>query len=189
MKQFLFFLFTLLALSAKTRAQTDPNNVPKPPIAELKKFNPFLGMYNVTSDYAGLKFKSTLEWKPAIKNWYLQSTIQLQDESKRIDRELRIMMTWDAELKKFRLWRFQTTPHAPPDQLEGEAKFLNDELVQEWKFKDDNDSVFTFRNRLRMISPNKLLIISEEEEGEPKKIKQVGVTTCTRVGSNDKYKL
>jgi len=189
MKQFLFFLFILLALSSNINAQTDTNNVPKPPIAELKKFNPYLGMYNVISDYAGLKFKGTLEWKPEIKNWYLQSTIQLQDESKKIDRELRIMMTWDAQLQKYRLWRFQTTPHAPPDELEGEAKFVNDELVQEWKFKDDNDSVILFRNRLKMTSPNEMQIISEVETGEPKKVEQVGVTICTRVGTQANYTL
>jgi hypothetical protein len=189
MKQLLFFLFLLLTLGSKTWAQTDRNNFPKPPIAELKKFNPYHGMYSVTSDYAGRKFKGTLEWKPAIKNWYLQSTIQLQDESKKIDRELRIMMTWDARLQKYRLWRFQTTPHAPPDQLEGEAKFVGDELVQEWKFKDEKGA-FTFRNRLKMISPNKLQIISEEEEeGEPKKVTQVGVTTCTRIVTKNKYTL
>ncbi len=188
MKQLLFFLIMLLAFSANTKAQTDPNNVPKPPLTELKKFNPYLGMYNVISEYAGLKFKGTLEWKPAIKNWYLQWTIQLQDESKKIDRELRIMMTWDANLQKYRLWRFQTSPHAPPDQLEGEAKFINDELVMIWIFKDEKGEL-TFRNRLKMTSPNKLLIISEEEEVEPKKVKQVGVTTCTRVGTKNAYTL
>ncbi len=188
MKQILFFLFISLTLISKAWAQTDPNNVPKPPLAELKKFNSYLGKYNVTSDFAGLKFKGTFEWKPVIKNWYLQSTIQVQDESKKIDRELRIMMTWDARLQKYRLWRFQTTPHAPPDQLEGEAKFVNDELVQEWKFKNEKGE-FTFRNRLKMISPNKLLIISENEEGEHKKITQIGVTTCNRIVTKNKYTL
>lgn len=188
MKQLLFLLFTLLTLSSKTAAQTDPNNVPKPPIAELKKFNPFLGMYNVTSDFAGLKWKGTLEWKPAIKNWYLQSTILLQDEAKKIDRELRIMMTWDAQLQKYRLWRFQTSPHAPPDQLEGEAKFVADELVQEWKFTNEKGEL-TFRNRIKMTSPNRMEIISENEQGEPKKVTQIGVTICTRIVTKNKYTL
>lgn len=142
MKQLFSIALLLLAFNFKTGAQTDPNNVPKPPIAELKKFNPYLGSYTVTSDFAGQKWAGTLEWKPAIKNWYLQSTILLKDATKKIDRELRIMMTWDERLRKYRLWRFQTTPHAPPDQLEGEAKFMADELVQEWKFTDEKANSF-----------------------------------------------
>ena len=188
MKQFIIFLFTVITLSSKTLAQTDRNNLPRQSLAELKKFNPYLGKYTVTCDWLGAKSTGTFEWKPAIKNWYLESTIQLQDAEKKMDRELRIMMTWDDELQKYRLWRFQTSPHAPADQLEGEAKFVNDELVQEWKLKDEKGN-FIFRNRLKMITPNKLLIISEEEEGEPKKVKQVGVTTCTRVATKEKYTL
>lgn len=188
MKQFIIFLLTLMTLGSKTFAQIDRNNFPRQSLAELKKFNPYLGKYTVTCDWMGAKSTGTFEWKPAIKNWYLESTIQLQDEEKKMDRELRIMTTWDAELQKYRLWRFQTTPHSPPDQLEGEARFVNDELVQEWKFKDEKGE-FIFRNRLKMTSPDKLLIISEEEEGEPKKIKQIGVTIGTRIATKNKYTL
>ena len=182
MKKLLFFWFLPLALISQTRAQTDTNNIPKPPLTELKKFNPYLGMYNVTSEFMGRKFQGTLEWKPAIKNWYLQSTIQLQDESKKIDRELRIMMTWDSELQKYRLWRFQTTPHPSPEESEGETKFINDELLQEWKYKDEKGD-YIFRNRLKMSSSDKMLIISEEEIES--KITQIGVTTCTRIAAKN----
>ena len=128
MKKLLFLWFLSLALITQTWAQTDPNNIPKAPLTELKKFDPYLGMYNVTSNFLGRKFQGTLEWKPAIKNWYMQWTMLLQDESKSIDRELRIMMTWDSELQKYRLWRFETTPPASREESEGESKFINDEL-------------------------------------------------------------
>jgi hypothetical protein len=188
MKQFSLFLIIILTLSIKSGAQTEVVNVPRQSLAELKKFNPYLGMYNVNGEWQGSKFTGTFEWKPAIKNWYLESTIQVQDESKKMDRELRIMMTWDAKLQKYRLWRFQTSPHSPPDQLEGEAKFINDELVQEWKFKDETGE-YTFRNRLKMTSPDQLLIISEEEEGVSKKVTQLGTTSCTRIATKNKYTL
>lgn len=182
MNRLLLFCFVPSAVCFTAFAQTDTNKVSKPPLAELQKFNSYLGTYNVTCDWSGTKWKGAFEWKPAIKNWYLQSTMILQQETKKIDRELRIMMTWDERLQKYRLWRFQTTPHAPPDQLEGEAKFVAGELWQEWKFTDEKGA-FTFRNRLKMTGPDTLQIISEEEEGEPKKMKQVGITTCTRVGT------
>lgn len=182
MKKLLFFLLISLTVISKTRAQTDPNDIPKPPLTELKKFNPYLGMYNVTSEFLGRKYQGTFEWKPAVKNWYMQSTIQLQDKAKTFDRELIIMMTWDTALQKYRLWRFETTPPLSPEVSEGETKFVNDELLQEWKFKDEKGN-YTFRNRLKMSSPDKLLIVSEEERDS--KITQIGVTTCTRIASKN----
>lgn len=161
MKRSIIFWLFLSTAAFTASAQTDSSKISQPPLAELQKFSPYLGTYNVTCDWSGTKWKGSFEWKPAIKNWYLQSTMTLQEETKKTDRELRVMMTWDDQLQKYRLWRFQTTPHAPPNQLEGEAKFVGDELVQEWKFKDEKGD-FTFRNRLRMTDPNTLRIISEE---------------------------
>jgi len=186
MKKLLLLLLISFTVISQTRAQTDPNNIPKPPITELKNFNPYMGTYQVTSDFLGRKFQGSLEWKPAIKNWFLQWTMLLQDESKKIDRELRIMMTWDAGLQKYRLWRFETTPPASPEESEGETKFVNNELLQEWKFKDEKGN-YIFRNRMKMTSPDKLLIISEEERES--KITQIGITTCTRTVTKNKYTL
>src|SRR5216683_6884643 len=73
-------------------AQTDPNNVPQPPTAQLRKFDPFLGKYQVSGDFANLPWSGTLEFKPAIKGWYIEQVILVKTEG--IDREFRILATW-----------------------------------------------------------------------------------------------
>ena len=52
--QIALVLNTLVALCAVSLGQTNPQNVPKPPNAELQKFEPFLGTYEVSGDFANL---------------------------------------------------------------------------------------------------------------------------------------
>ncbi len=44
----LLVLNTLLALCIVSFGQTNPQNVPRPPKAELQEFEPFLGIYQVS---------------------------------------------------------------------------------------------------------------------------------------------
>src|SRR6266581_3220189 len=93
-------------------AQTDPKNVPQPPpTAELKKFDPFLGKYQVSGEFANLPWAGTLELKKAIKGWYIEQVILVKTEG--IDREFRIFTTGDKNVHKYRLWGFQTLPIMP----------------------------------------------------------------------------
>ena len=39
------------------------------PTDELKKFDPFLGKYNVSGDFANLQWAGTLELKRVVKGW------------------------------------------------------------------------------------------------------------------------
>jgi hypothetical protein len=78
-------------------SQTNPANVPKPPTAELAKFKPFLGKYDVSGDFAKLPWSGTLELSPAIKGWFVEQTILVKSEG--IDREFRMLVTWDATQK------------------------------------------------------------------------------------------
>jgi hypothetical protein len=60
-------LSAMLPLAAICSPQTDPKNVPQPPTTELKKFDPFLGKYQVSGDFANLPWTGTLELKKVIK--------------------------------------------------------------------------------------------------------------------------
>jgi len=62
-------LMVMLVLPTLCFSQTNPKNVPQPPTDELKKFDPFLGKYNVTGDFANLQWAGTLELKRVVKGW------------------------------------------------------------------------------------------------------------------------
>lgn len=104
-------LSAMLVLGAICSPQTDPKNVPQPPTTELKKFDPFVGKYQVSGDFANLPWTGTLELKKVIKGWYIEQTILVKTEG--IDREFRILATWDKNVQKYRLWGFQTLPIMP----------------------------------------------------------------------------
>src|SRR5271165_4836524 len=87
-------------------AQTDPQNVPQPPPAELKKFDPFLGKYQVSGDFANLPWTGTIELKKAIKGWYIEKIILVKTEG--IDRELHICHLGQERSNDRRCGLFQT---------------------------------------------------------------------------------
>jgi len=166
----------LVTLPAFCFAQTDPKNVPRPPTVELKGFDPFLGKYTVTSEYAGLKFGGTIEIKTAVKGWYIEWTNLVKTEG--IDRELRMLMTWDKNAKKYRIWRFETVD--PATQNEGEVRFEGDELIMEWKRTRPDGSPAIFRNRCTMKGKDELQMITERQVGSANAMR-IGVTTGKRI--------
>src|ERR1051326_930930 len=133
-------LCPLFVLVAPLFSQTDQNNVPQPPTAELRKFDPFLGKYSVSGDFANLAWTGTLEWKKAIKGWYVQQIILIK--SGPIGREFWILATWDANKKQYPLWGFQTLPH----QIEGEVRFEADQLITEWSSTRPDGTKITSTN-------------------------------------------
>jgi hypothetical protein len=161
----------IAAFTAVCPAQIDPNNVPKPPTAELKKFEPFLGKYNQTMDYAARKWSGTLEIKPAIKGWYVERIILTKTEG--IDREFHSMFTYDTTLKRYRIWRFETLP---PEKNEGVVRFEGDELIEEYEFAPGG----IFRNRTTMVNSGELRIISELQDASGR-VRRIGVTTAKRM--------
>ena len=168
----------LVTLPAFCFAQTDPKNVPQPPTVELKKFDLFLGKYTVTSEYAGLKFSGTIEIKTAVKGWYVEWTNLVKSEG--IDRELRMLMTWDKNAKKYRIWRFETL--TPETQNEGEVRFEGDELIMEWKGTKPDGSPAIFRNRCAMKSKDELQMITESNRRPGNaNVVRIGVTTGKRI--------
>lgn len=159
-------------------AQTDPANVPRPPTAELVKLKPFLGLYEQTMQFAGLAFSGTLEVRPAVKGWYIEWVIDTHHEHK-IDRQLRMLMTWDRKLGKYRIWRFATVD--PEVGLEGEVRFQGKELLMEWRTVDPRTPdrlPALYRNRIRMDSPDEMVIVTEGERDG--KVEQIGITNARR---------
>lgn len=149
-----------LVLCAECFAQTDPKNLPQPPTAELRKFDPFLGKYEVSGDFANLRWKGTLELKRVIKGWYIQQTILIKSEG--IDREFWVLATWDNKAQKYRLWGFQTLPNA----LEGDIRFDADEMITEWPGVAPDGSKTLSRNTYRFISTDQLEITSYRQVGD-----------------------
>ncbi len=148
--------------AAEARAQTDPENLPEPPVEQLAKLQPFVGLYAHTDQYwEGVgPWTGTLEVGPAVKGWYVEFVINTHYET--IDRQLRMIMTWDEGLQRYRVWRFSTVPQQPPGAVEGEARFVADTLVMQWeRMRSPQGVPGTFRNRVFMDGPDKLVIISD----------------------------
>lgn len=160
---------------AEMHAQMDPENVPEPPVERLAKLQPFVGLYAHTGQfYGGVgPFNGTLEVGPAVKGWYVEFVINTHHRA--IDRQLRMIMTWDDELQHYRVWRFSTLPQQPPGTVEGKARFVGDTLVMEWEnMRSPQGREATFRNRVFMDGPDELVILSDAKpEGAARPI-QIG---------------
>ena len=157
--------------------QTDTRNVPKPPTAELEKFRPYFGLYEHTGDFAGLEWNGTLEIIPAVKGWYVEWVINTH-HAQAIDRQLRMFITWDRTLEKYRIWRFETLNPQPPEAAEGEARFDGDQLVMEWHWKDRDGEPGIYRNRVSINGPE--LVIVTEFERASGRIQELGVLRARR---------
>jgi hypothetical protein len=170
-------ILAALLLPAIGSAQTDPDNVPQPPSTELARLSPFLGSYSVTSEYVDQEWFGSLDLRPAVKGWYVEWEINVH--SGPIDRQLRMMITWDRDAEAYRIWRFETLPAAPAERFEGTGRFEGDEFVMEWNEPTPWGEPGLFRNRLVLDDPDTLLIISE---GQPEggEVVTVGVTTARR---------
>ncbi len=170
-------LFAALMAATIAHAQTEPDDYPKPPTAELMRLAPFLGSYSVTADYLGQEWLGTLDIRPAVKGWYVEWEINVQSDT--IDRQLRMLITWSRESDEYRVWRFETLPPGPSDRIEGVGRFEGDDFVMEWNAPTPWGEPGLFRNRLQLTGSDTLTIVSE---GEPlgKDVIRIGVTTARR---------
>jgi uncharacterized protein DUF4440 len=141
--------------------QTDPKNFPQPPTAELRRFDPFLGKFSLSGEFANLPWTGTLELKKVIKGWYIEQIILVKTEG--IDREFRILATWDKKVQKYRLWGFQTLPIMPDNG--GEIRFEGDEMITEWPSVKPDGNQVTSSNCYRFVSKDELEIVSYRQIG------------------------
>jgi hypothetical protein len=167
-------LMVVLVLPTLCFSQTNPKNVPQPPTDELKKFDPFLGKYNVSGDFANSQWAGTLELKRVIKGWYIQQIILVKTEG--IDREFWLLATWDKSTQKYRLWGFQTLPFT----LEGDIRFEGGEMITEWVSVRPDGTKVSDSNRYRLTSNGQLEIASYRQAGnEP--LTKIGFLTGERM--------
>jgi hypothetical protein len=168
-----------IALPALAQAQMDPGNIPQPPSAELMRLQHFLGTYSVTGTYGGQVWAGSLDVRPAVKGWYVEFEINVH--SGPVDRQLRMMITWDRETERYRIWRFETTPPEPRDRAEGTGRFEGSEFVMEWNLPAPDGEPGTFRNRVQMEGTDTLVIVSEGARASaPGDVVRIGVTTAQR---------
>lgn len=167
----------VIAFAQGTQAQTDPSNIPQPPTDALVRFQPFLGTYTVTGNFAGQEWAGTLDVRPAVKGWYVEWEFNVH--SGPIDRQLRLLMTWDAGAEQYRIWRFETLPPLPSGTAEGTGWFKGDEFVMEWAMPAPDGEAGTIRNRVQMEAADTLVIVTEGERASGD-IQRIGVTTARR---------
>ena len=166
----------LLITASASSAQIDPNNVPKPPTAALSKFDPFLGRYEVSGDFAKLPWAGTLEWTKVINGWYAEQIIRIK--SGPINREFWILTTWDNSAHKYRAWGFQTLPDRLPDNAE--VRFEGNELITQWSGPRPDGSVSAVSNVYRVNPNGELDIWSYRQIGNGPK-EQIGFLKGRRI--------
>lgn len=160
----------LLLAAAPSAAQIDTTALPRPPVERLADLGRFFGSYAHEGNFwmGEGPFRGTLDVGPAVKGWYVEWVINTHHGP--IDRQLRMLTTWDERLGRYRIWRFETLPQSAPGTVEAEGRFEGGEFVMEWKeSRGPQGQRGTFRNRIRMVGPDELVIVSEvtPESGEP----------------------
>lgn len=174
------FLITLAVCAHVCFAQDSSKNAGgfSPP-PELKRFGPFLGSYNATVDWPSrnLKWEGSLELVYAVKGWYIESN--LIKETAGPHRHWRMMIAWDTNEKKYRVWRFETS--TPRPALEGVIRFEGDnEWYAEWQnFPQPGGKRVTYFSRFRLKNKEELDIITETLDADGKR-ERLGVVTCKR---------
>lgn len=180
MKYLLGLLLLFCFTASESFGQTDAKNIPKPPTARLKIYDPFFGKYNMASDYGGLKFNGTIEVKPVIKGWYVEQTILVKSQGNKIDREFRMMVTYDTIQQKYRVWRFETLP---PALGETTLRTEGNDIILEMQVPPikESEPPEIFYNRYSMVSKDRMKIVSEVHSLDGKVIERIGVSDATRI--------
>jgi hypothetical protein len=168
-------IFTLASLISS--GQTDTSNIPKPPTEKLKVLEPYFGNYALTGNYGNLKWSGTMEVKPIIKGWYVEWIILVKSEANKIDREFHMMITWDDQINKYRVWWFQTTPQFP----ELDLKIEGSDIIVEAKYKTPDGETRINYNRYSMPNKDQIKTVTEIHSVDGKKIKDIGVSFANRI--------
>jgi hypothetical protein len=125
-------------------------------------------------NYAGIKWTGTMEIKPIIKGWYVDWTILTKSEDNKIDREYHMLVTFDTAMNKYRIWRFETLP---PYNGEISLSTEGTDIIIE----DEQNGQPIFYNRYSKPTSDQIKITSEIHSKEGKVLKQIGVTTATKI--------
>ena len=161
-------------------AKRDSNTRATPPTDALAPFEPFIGLYEFAGEWEGAPYRGTLEVKPAVKGWYVEWVINVhsvRESDPPIDRQLRMLTSWDRFAEQYRIWRFET--NNPVLMGGGKARFDGDAFIMEWRTPGPDGERGTFRNRVFLKSPDEIVIVSEGER-DSGEVEQIGVGTGKR---------
>ena len=162
----------LAVLVTPASAQIDTTNIPAPPLAQLARLEQFHGSYEHAGQFfAGIgPFAGTLLVRPVINGWYVEWVIETHHGP--IDRELRLLTTWDERMKTYRTWRFESLPQSPRGTVEGRGWFEGSEFVVEWSDAEGPEGQHgSFRDRFRLDGPNELVIVTDVQPDGGKPIR------------------
>lgn len=139
------------------------------PVERLARFRPYVGLYqHADQTWIGEgamrgPWRGTLEVGPAVKGWFVEWTINTV--SGPLDRQLRMLMTWNEAAGEYQVWRFETLPGSAGAM--GRVRFAGDSLIMEWADSPFPDGTTgTFRNTAWMDGPDTLVIRSEAVGGD-----------------------
>jgi len=158
--QVLFLLFSILMLPLTLSAQqdsTDPRRVK--PVEQLERLKPFLGKFSLTMQQSNRTLTGTIIAEPVVKGWYIERVITSKIEDGSIDSEIRSLITWDATLGKYRIWRF--VPLTPQAKHDGVGWFEGNTFIEEYEFEPSKGFSNFLRNRITMITDNEMKIVNE----------------------------
>ncbi len=174
------FLFMLAVCAHLCFAQDSSKNADgfSPP-PELKRFEPFLGRYSTALDWpsGNFKWEGSFELAYAIKGWYIESNLIKESAGHHL--HWRLLIAWDTNEKKYRVWRFETATPLPA--LEGIIRFESDnEWYAEWQnFLLPGGKRVTYFSRFRLKSKDELEIESQALDAAGRRI-HLGVLTYKR---------
>lgn len=178
MKKYIILLGVSWFITQLSFGQTDPNNLPRPPIEKLKIFEPYFGNFKHSMNYAGMDWAGTMEIKPIIKGWYVDWTILTTSADKKIDREYHMLVTYDTTMNKYRVWRFETLP---PNNNEISLSTEGTDIIVEMKVQGPNGQQGIFYNRYTKTSNDEIKVVTELRSPEGKVLQPIGVTMATRI--------
>lgn len=150
MKTTFFAAASLSLLSAMAAAQAGPP--PKEVADQLKKLAPYLGEYTVNMNWQGIESTGKSVWQLDIEGWIVKVQFLLTDTEGN-KRENRLLITYDADMKKFRIWRFETMGILP--EPEGTIRFEGTDLITEWNMTNPYGVKGIYQNVIRLKGPNK----------------------------------
>jgi acetyl esterase/lipase len=159
---------------------TATQSVPGSPVEHMARLQPFLGAHATVMESGEQESLGTLEVRSALRaeyvEWHMTSAVG--------GWHLRFLMTWDTQAGRYRIWRFDTRGLQPPGENEGVARFIDGELVMEWSMPAPDGRPATFRNRIRMVSDDTLVMVTERElrDGE---IRHLVRTTAHRLDAEE----
>lgn len=141
----------------------------------LAKFEPYMGYYACEAIFNGA-WKGDMIVKSSIEGWYVEWTFLLKGP-KGEHRENRMMITYDPQEKRYRVWRFETG--MPPKNAEGEVIFQGAKLLLNWRLRRYPRVEGIYRNIYTLVGED-VIEVTSEFSSRSGPTERVGITVARR---------